>query len=188
MIVDQIEDAIIAAIKAAPLAYRLKAVESYGGELDDELFDIVRALPAIWVTFAGVQKPQRKSADKWLYRATFATIVAARNVRSEKATRRGSAGGEPGVYAMLEDVKKLVTRQDFALPILRLEPGAIRTLYNTKLRGQAMAAFAQEWHTAWIERVPPAGEDGTLWLKAGLNYYLKPGDDVADASDLVTLA
>jgi phage gp37-like protein len=187
MIVDQVEDAIITAITNAALAYKLKAIESYGGQLDDELFDVVRALPAVWVTFAGVSKPIRKSADKWLYRATFATIVAARNVRSEKATRRGSVG-EPGVYTMFDDVKKLVIGQDYALPIARLEPGAIRTLYNTQLRGQAMAAFAQEWHTAWIERVPPAGEDGTMWLKAGLNYYLKPGDDTVDASDEITLA
>ena len=26
-----------------------------------------------------------------------------------------------------------------------------------------------------------------MWFKIGINYYLKPGDDVADASDLTTL-
>jgi hypothetical protein len=82
-------------------------------------------------------------------------------------------------------VHKLLQGSDFGLPVLRFEPGAMRVLVNARQRGHGIAAYSQEWHTAWIEQRPP--EVGAEWLKLGLSYYLKPGDDTADAADLVTL-
>lgn len=198
--IDQIEDAIIDRIKtaasAAPgLGYTLKDVASYGGELDDDLDKVVRSFPAVWVTFAGSgkSKPMSSARNKWLTPATFAVMVAARNVRGERATRQGiKVGGvikEVGAYQMLRDTSLLLINHDLGLPIGNLKPGAIRTLYNTRLNGKALAVFAREYHTEYVEMQPRAPIDATdpMWLKLGINYYLQPGDAVADASDLKTL-
>lgn len=196
-----IEDAIIARIKAAAsavpgLGYQLPTVESYGGELDDDLPSVVRKFPAVWVTFAGSGKSRAVATarNKWRTPATFAVMVGARNVRGERSTRQGvKVDGvlkEVGVYQMLDDISLLLINSDLGLPIEYFKPGATRTLFNTKLNGQALAVFAREWHTEFIETQPREPIDPTdpMWLRLGINYYLTPGDAVADASDITTLA
>lgn len=195
-----IEDAIIARIRAAEattpgLGYKISEITSYGGELDDDLAKVVRRFPAVWVTFggAGKSKPMATGRNKWLTPVTFVTLVAARNVRGERNTRHGlTVNGvirEVGSYQMMKDVSLLLVNSDLGLAIDYLKPGAIRTLYNTKLNGEALSVLAREWHTDFVETQPTAPIDPTdpMWLKMGINYYLKPGDDVADASDLTTL-
>ncbi len=183
MIAD-IENAIIATLKnAVGMAY-LTQVESYGGELDDDLSEVVRKYPAVWVVFAGSGKPAKLGAEKFKVPATFAVIVAARNVRNEKATRQGTTG-EVGTYQILQDVRTLLMNNDFGLSIERLQPGATRTLYNTKVRGQALSVFSQEWTTAYIDQVPKPEEVDLLSL--GISYFIKPGDDIADATDVLEI-
>lgn len=181
-----IETAIIARIKAAAgLAY-LREVDSYGGQFDDETFDVIRVLPAVWITFAGSARPEQKGTGKFLTPATFAVMCCARSVRSERTTRHDGPGGEVGVYTILRDVRNLLIMQDLGLEIDHLRPGAVRTLYNTRLRAGGLAVFAQEWHTKYVDEVPD--EAAVDLLRVSLNYALKPGDDQPDASDLVQLA
>lgn len=197
--IGEIEDAIIGLIKTAAaaspgLGYKIPNVASYGGELDEDLPTVVRSFPAVWVTYAGggKPKPMGTSKNKWLQPATFAVMFGARNVRGERSTRRGVkvAGQviEVVAYQMLEDISLLLINQDLGLKIDYLKPGAIRTLYNTKIGSQGLAVFAREFHTEYIEAQPrklidPSDPD---WLGMGINYYL-PGDGVADADDNVTL-
>lgn len=195
-----IENAIIERIQTASMSspgfgYLINEVKSYGGELDDELGRVVRSFPAVWVTFAGAGKPRPMASarHKWLTPATFVTMVAARNVRGERATRQGlTVGGvvrEVGAYQMLQDISLLLINCDLGPNIGYLKPGAIRTLYNTKLNGQALAVFAREWHTEFVEAQPREAIDpiSADWLSTGINYYLQPDDGVADLSDAVTL-
>lgn len=196
-----IEDAIIARIVAAAaatpgLGYKLPTVVSYGGELDGDLEVAVRSFPAVWVTFAGCAKPRPANSQKtkWITPVTFVTMVGSRNVRGERATRQGTKVGgvikEVGAYQMLKDVSLMLAGSDLGLAISRLSPGPIRTLYNTKLRSSGLAVFAREWHCEFVETQPREPIDPTdpMWLKLGINYYLSPGDAVADASDNLTLA
>lgn len=198
--ISQIEDAIIAHIKAAAaaapgLGYKLPIVASYGGELDDDLASVVRSFPAVWVTYAGSGKPRPYSTHrgKWIVPCAFAVMVGARNVRGERSTRHGlTVGGvikEVGAYQMLKDIGLLLINQDFGLAIKNLVPGATKTLYNTKLNGQALAVFAREWHTEFVEEQPrvPIDLSDPDWLRLGINYHLAPDDGKADASDTVTL-
>lgn len=180
MIIEKIEDAIVAAVLAAGIIPSGE-VNSYAGEFDDDTFEHIRKLPAAWATFGGASRPKRSGANLWRYDATFGLIIAARSVKSHGAGRKGEAG----VYALLDKTHKLLLRQDLDLPILELAPGAIRPLVNSRLRNEAIVAYTQEWHTAWVEKVPP--EAGALWMRQGLSYYLKPGDDTADTEDLITL-
>lgn len=181
----EIETALVAAIKgAAGLSY-LKTVDSYAGQLDEGLGEVIRSYPAVWVTFAGAGKPTRTSHKTWKVPATFVIMVAARNVQNEKAARVGTAN-DIGAYQILKEVRALLLDQDFGLSIERLAPGAIKTLYNTKVGKDALAIYSQEWTTAFIDHAPTEAE--VALLKVGINYLLKPGDEVVDASDTLTFA
>lgn len=196
-----VEDAIIARISAAAaatpgLGYKLPNVVSYGGELDEELDVVIRAFPAVWVTFAGCGKPVKAKTDgsKWKTPATFVTMVGSRNVRGERSTRQGTTVAgvmkEVGAYQMLKDVSLLLSGNDLGLAVTRLQPGAIKTLYNTKLRGSGLAVFAREWHCEFIETQPREQIDPSHgdYLKVGIGLYL-PTDAVNPLdSGVVTLA
>lgn len=182
--INEIENAILETVKnASGMAY-LKTRATYGGELDDDLDKVVRSYPAFWVLYGGSAKPIKMGPEKWKVPATFVTMVAARNLQNESSARKGSAL-EIGTYEMLKHVRTLMLGQDFGLPIDHFEPGVVRTLYNTKIRNSGLSVFSQEWTTFYIDKKPTVDE-GYL-LKVGLNYFIKPGDDTADASDLVTL-
>ena len=181
-----IEDAIVERIKSAAGMRYLRSVESYGGQFDDETFDVVRALPAVWVTFSGAGKPLQTSEKRFLTSASFAVMCCARSLRSEENTRHDGPGGEVGVYRILRDVKTLLLMQDLGLDIDHLRPGAVRTLYNTKLRHNGLAVFAQEWHTKVVDVVP---DEATVeLLRVGLTYQVQPGSGGTAAGDLVQRA
>jgi len=217
---------IIAAVELAMvdrlrqgLGRMVTGVESYGGEFDDEnLPDVVKRFPAAWVTFAGVRKtdPVGTSRDKWKAEGSFAVMVGTRSVRSEAASRLGGPGErEIGSSLLIYAVRRLLTQQDLGLPIRQLAPGSIRTLYNSRIQGQAFSVFALEFHTAWVEDALPLGifpqvadpTDPTNmdavfaayagqidpadpdWTSTALNYYLDPSkeDQAPDAQDILTM-
>lgn len=196
----QIEDAIIEHLKVAltpaAVGYQVKEIDSYGGELDELLPETVRRFPAVWITYAGSDRPKAMSTkrDTWLMPAKFAVMTAARSVRGERFTRHNLAPGgviaEVGAYQILADARLALINQDFGIAIERLAPGATRTLYNTRLNNQALAVFAQEWNTAFVVAAPAQPIDPTDpdWLRLGLEYRLKPGDDITDVADTITLA
>lgn len=181
-----IEDAMLKAVRdaAAGLAYKIKFVESYGGQLDEGLDELVRSFPAVWVTYGGSAKPEKLGAEKFRVPVTMITLVGARNIRGERATRQGSAT-EVGTYQMLKDVHDLMVLQDFGLPISRLEPGRIQTLFSTTLEKKAVSVFSQEWHTAFVTRKPQP--EDSEWRTIGMQFLLKPGDETADVSADLTL-
>jgi len=196
--ITEIEDAILARIGTANdgrLGYKFASLATYGGEFDEDINQVIRRLPGLWVVYAGGGKPVPYGTQKarWKMPATFAVLVGARSVRGEGFSRRGldDATGaviEVGAYRMLEDARRMLLSQDFGLKIERFSPGAVKTLYNVRMNGMAMSVFSQEWHTAFMIDPEPTDPAASDWLRLGINYYLQPDDGVADASDLVTLA
>ena len=189
LIFAQLEDAVIARVKNASdsnaLGYRLAHVDSYGGEFDDEaFFTQFRKFPAIWVTVGG-DKPKRISAKVWECNLTLAVMVGARNVRGERFTRHGSIG-EVGTYQLAQDVRDLLVLQDFGGLVSGLSIGPTRTLFNTKMGNEARSVFSLEFNAVYTYR-PPEPDEGN-YTGINIRYYLKPGDDVADAVDVIDLA
>lgn len=187
----EIEDALIAAIKAATLGYKLGTVASYGGELaSDEktLALIIRQFPAVWVVFNGEAntKPVGTAQDKWLVDASFLLLVATRSGRGERFTRHSANAMEVGAYQIIKDLRLLLLNQDLGLMIERFKPGAVKSLFNKKLLKESMAVLSLELKTKYVI-AQPAEANQPDWLRTGFNYYLKPGDNIADASDLITL-
>ncbi|MBI4804461.1 MAG: DUF1834 family protein [Desulfovibrio sp.] len=183
-----IEEAIKRRVANAALPYKPN-VATYGGEFDDGLEAVVRSFPAIWVCFGsdGPGKALAMPKRVWRFPATFVVIVAARNLRSEAATRKGDAR-KVGTYSMLEDVRRLLLYQDLGLEIEELAPGRTRTLVNARLKNNSVSAYSMEWHTSYdvVLGELPQTDPPTL-ERVGLNYHLAPDDGEADAQDLVTL-
>lgn len=171
-----IENGIIEQIAAAKLPY-LRLVASYGGELVGDWQGVIRAVPAVWVTFkdSTPPEPQNTARTRFLTRLSFTTIVAARSSRSEAATRKGGPGNV-GSYQMLDDVSQLICMQDFGLDgVDHLRPGRTRSLFNAKTAAQSLSVMSQEW-TATVQfrlREPgqaPLPSDGA----AASTGYLPP--------------
>lgn len=191
--VSQIEEGIVCKLETdLKQALGLRTVATYGGQLDSEAFkEVIRAYPAVWVTYAGSAKPDKISSNQYKVPAKFVTIVATRNLRDEKSSRHGSKF-EIGAYQLIDQVKQCLRGQCFDLDIKKLRIGAVKTLFNTKTRDSGVAAFSIEWETYWLETEAQqsCSDDGNeqYLLEVGLNYYIKPGDDDADVSDMVTLS
>lgn len=183
-----IENAMIAAVDAGQWDWRPRTVESYAGQLDDDNLDsVLRAFPAVWVAYAGSPAPKHIGARKWRVDAKFAVMVGAQHLR-EQAARQGSTV-DVGTYQMLADVQSVLLYRDFGMAIDFLKPGAIRTLYNTRLAGQGLSVLSQEWTTAFIVTMPaPDTRPDADWLRTNFEYFLKPGDAVADASDTLSMS
>lgn len=188
LIFAQLEDAVIDRVKSVSdsnaLGYRLAHVDSYGGEFDDEtFFTQFRKFPAVWVTVGG-DKPKRISAKTWECNLTLAVMVGARNVRGERFTRRGSVG-EVGTYQLAQDVRDLLTGQDFDRLVSALSIGPSRTLFNTRMGNEARSVFSLEFAATYTYRTPEPVEGEYTGID--LRYYLKPGDNVEDATDKIDL-
>ncbi|EFM3262626.1 hypothetical protein WGA_00754 [Escherichia coli KTE40] len=214
MIITDIEQAIVNRLKQG-LGHIARSVSSYGGEMDGEPEEVIRQLPGVWVTFGGVQKTERSSTarNKFVTHGRFVVIVGDRSVRSEEASRTGGpTSAEVGTYRMIAAVRRLLSGQDMAesgLKIDALQPGRVRTLFNTRLEKNAFSVFACEFDTKWMEnalengRYPlvdaPDGHDDSLfrpyhgktseddpeWLRTRLIYDLKNPEQPDAAEDIV---
>lgn len=188
--VAQIEQAIVQQLRAVPRAYK-PLIESYAAQLDDEMFDWLRTLPAVWVTFGDVKSVQRKGVHSYLHSGTFEVLSAQRALGENAGRLAGEGRGDSiGVYELLEHNKLALVNQKLGLPIDPLVPGAIRPVMKGMVKNHAVVVYAQEFSTRWMETYPdpdavPAGELVTV----GLDYFLKPQHtppDPSDKSDLLT--
>lgn len=148
--IDQIEDGMIARMKAASdageLGYRYKTLTTYGGELDDSVLrEVIRRVPAAWVVYAG-ERLTNRGAGRFDAEPRFSVMVGAESLRNEASSRRGD-GTEPGAYQLVRDVKTLLAWQTLGLDIEPLVLREVRTLFNGRIRDNKMAIFAVEFTT-----------------------------------------
>ncbi|WP_293934059.1 DUF1834 family protein [Iodobacter sp.] len=206
---EQIEDALVARLKQG-LGRLATSVENYGGELDDLTPEVIRCFPAVWVTFGGIIRSEKTKTSEKSIKASGQWVVmcAARNIRNHNAARQGGVG-EVGAYQLVRSVRRLLQQQDLGLAIDYLQPGRVRTLYNTKLGHDAVSIFACEFSTAWIEHALENGHwpvDGRAadvvfvgnhgrkdlpdpdLLRIRLEHDLTPpGDGKPEATDIINL-
>lgn len=213
-IITAVELAIVDRLKRG-LGKMVAEVATYGGEFDDDELDtVVRRFPAAWVTFGGVKRTDATSTSraKWKAEAIFVVMVGARSVRNEQTSRHGGpSASEVGTNLLVSAVRHLLNEQDMGLPIRNLQPGSVRTLFNTKVRNEAMSVYALEFRTAWVEdslflgAFPQGAAEGPLgevferysghldpetpdWKTTLFSYFLQPGTErPADAQDLVQM-
>ena len=183
--INTIEQAMVARLQAKLQGV---VVESYAGQLDDQLATWVRQLPAVWVTFERLPEQRRVSRRKIKATARFQVMVAQRALSGEPAARQG-AHGFKGVYDLLDaDVKQVLMDSTLGLAIEPLAPAGTQMVAQGYFANEAVAVMSCAWVTAFIESVPDLPEEEPAELHTvGLGYPIKPGDDVADAADVVTL-
>lgn len=147
-----IETALIARLTTG-LGRMVRQVASYSGELDDELATVIRAFPAAWVTFAGITDTRPASTSRSQFKASgqFVVMVGERNLQQQAGRQGGARPEQVGVYPLLYAVRRLLSGQDLGLAISPLQPGKVRTLYNTRLQADAFAVFACEFSCSWME-------------------------------------
>lgn len=153
-----VERAIVERLRTG-LGKMVRACESYGGELDDDLATVVKLLPAVWVTFGGIEKTVPVSTARREFRSTGIWVVMIgekTNVRSNVAGRRGGPLlSEVGTYPLLYAVRRLLSSQDLGVAIDFLRPGRVRTLFNSRVAQTPVTAFAAEFRADFIENALP---------------------------------
>lgn len=203
--ISDIETAIIARITAAKdsgaLGYDLFKVTSYAGELSPA-FDIIRALPAMWVVFGGEEVDLSYSAQRLTrWRASFTVIVAAKSLRNEAESRHGS-GIRVGSYQMMRDVKALLSGQTFDLKIAPLKPLRVIAIANNskKEKGSSQPDMASIYGVQFETTYTTDNIDKTVSLDDFTTFHSDwdipafgnvdtelPASDTADATDTITL-
>ena len=172
----------------------IREIKTYGGEFDDDISAIVKAFPAIWVTFDGSKSPEKSSVNKTRMPITFVVLVGNRSVRNEESQRHG-AGADIGTFQMLHQVQQLLTGNDLSSQGVKglapLELGRVKTIFNTSTRGQSLSVLAQEFTTAYTitasDRVREEAEEESWLERININYNFDPKDFDRFESDLVEL-
>ena len=164
-------------------------VESYGAQLDDELFSWVRKLPAVWVTFEGIREVKASGRRGRIVSAAFEVLCAQRHLRENEGRLNPSErGSDIGLYELLEDNKLLLAGRKLGLQIQPLEAGPIKSVMKGAVRDEAIAIYAQTFITQWQEMQPePDLDNASELLRIGLDYLSPINASETEATDLVTL-
>jgi len=120
-----------------------------------------------------------RTAQRYRLAASVYVVVTFQNLRGTKDRRQG-------VYPILEAVLAVLIGQKLGLEIDPLAPKRLDNITSQEEATDGKVVFQIEFETGFIVE-PLSDEQVVNLLKVGLNYYLKPGDDTADASDLVSL-
>jgi hypothetical protein len=152
-------------------------------DLDDDAGAALIKCPAVNVSFAGVRDIVRVSKSTYKFAdAAFAAVLIAKNVRSEEALRRAVYPILMGCVGILTDKKLTVSDPEpRVLACRELQPGRITKAFESP----SHIAFQTVFTTSFNYEVMDDDEAGEL-ITIGLQYYLKPGDDVLDAETIMT--
>lgn len=183
----QLEDAIIARIKAAQEAalwpYKLLTIENYAGQIDEEKQSTFR-FPAVFASFVRWKRKTQTGERGRIITVDLMLYVAARNPRNERATRHGDMH-EPGSYQIAEDMIALLENQCLGMPMVHpLTSNGVETIFVGRkadgAKAESVLALPFECDFGWQAALPEcANVTPDDWLKTGQTFYL-PGDDDAD--------
>ena len=128
-----IENAILKRLKdaadAGVLGYKYGMAESYPTDWDVYLADKAITFPAIWAVFGGAT-PDVSTTGSTTFKAQFGLVVAAQNVRNERAQRHGqevaNGNDEVGSYQMVLDAIRILHGSTLGLEIGAIMPGEVR--------------------------------------------------------------
>jgi hypothetical protein len=135
------------------------------------------AVPAIEVIVSGGEFA--RVAQHYKLRASVFVVVTFKHLRSTAERRKG-------VYPILEAIVACLVSQSLGLKIDGLDPKRLDNITEKEEAEEGKIVFQLEFETSFvIERL--SDEAITDLFTIGLNYYLKPGDAVADATDGVVV-
>ncbi len=164
-----IEKAIIdrlqKAVNSGVLGYKIPVIASYSGEGDDDIPHLLKTRsPAVWVAYSGEEAKHEISKSVYAY---FSLIVYVRNNKSENAAREGSLN-HAGAYQLINDIKKLLIKQDLGLPIEPFTFIEAKPIINARLEKYYTTMFGLRFKTLYTQSAsnkPYAALDDFLRVK-----------------------
>ncbi len=139
--VTQIEDAIIATLKASVMDGYCNKIDSYqveAGDLEDQIRIFAGQLPCALIMYSGgefVHHPNRQQEEEM----TFSILVCGQSLRGGGQARRGAVG----TYQMLDDLRATLTGNKCGLTITGLMPVRVDAEINTKV----FSAYSMQFKT-----------------------------------------
>lgn len=139
--ITEIEDAIIAVLKASAMNIYCKKIDSFqieGGDLEEQIRIFAGQLPCVLVAYTGGPFTHQMSGiqDKEMI---FSIIVCAQSMRGGGESRRGTIG----TYKMMDDLRSILTYKTCGLDIFPLMPVGDAAEINTKM----FSAYSMEFKT-----------------------------------------
>lgn len=118
--IEQIEDAIIAALDPLKASLGVRTIKSYQAELDDEdmIARATRLFPAIIIVYGGSEYADHGSRK--VEKMTYLLFVCDKSLRVEDEARHGGSLN-PGTYAMLKGTRDLLYEKRLSLDITPLK-------------------------------------------------------------------
>jgi len=141
--IEEIEDAIIAALEPLKASLGVRTIKSYQEELDDEetIARATRLFPAIFVVYGGSGYADHGSRK--IETLSFILFVCDKSFRKEEELRRGGSSN-PGTYVMLNGARDLLYEQRLSLDITPLK--LIRE--DPVWFGNGISIYSAEYETA----------------------------------------
>ena len=112
-----IEDGILDALRDDPtLLGWLKTIQSYGGELEEEIAHVPHLYPAAYVLYRhGRYAPITPHEEEAAF--TFSILVVTLTLTGNQVARRGRSG-VPGNYAILREIRRVLIGNMLGIPLL----------------------------------------------------------------------
>lgn len=115
----------------------------------------------------------------WKQKVTVHVLLTFKHERGEDERRKG-------INPILQGVVQTLMLRDLGLAMEPLKPVSFREVTDDDDYEARTIVYLVQFATSFtVTRLDD--EDAVDLLRLGLNYYLKPGDDLVDATDLVTL-
>jgi len=167
---------MLAEIEAA-VAARLTLKVPEPKHVDIEEKHSALAMPGIEVFTGGGEFI--KVGQRYKLTPSVFVVVTFHNMRSVKDRRAG-------MYPVLEAVLSALMLQKLDLSIDPLVPKGMTNITLEEEEDEGKILFALEFKTGFIiDAIDDDAAAAVDLLTVGFQYFLKPGDDVADATDIV---
>lgn len=169
MTIAEIEDAVLSRLQNAGLGVRLEIQKGSAGIPQ----------PAVHLsTDMGRFEKVSQNTTKWI--VVLSLDVVFKNFRTEKDRRRG-------LYPILHGIVSYLSQQTLSLAIAPLAPKTFRNVTTEEDAAAGEIVYLLEFETSFnVTRMED--EQAVDLITVGLSYLNQPGDQVADASDTVTLS
>jgi len=106
-------------------------------------------------------------------------LVMFSNAKSEEDRRKG-------INPLLMGITKKLARQRLGLDITDIIPRGFQDETSTELWGENKIVYNLEFATTFTWSIDDPDADAPDLIGVGVEYFIKPGDDRADAADEIT--
>ena len=177
-----VEDAIITKVKGSALGPYLLTVKTFGAVSFKSVKEFALAAPGVLVSV--LEGDVTPVAQRFQVKPDVLVWCIGQDLGRQDLKRTKEV---VGAYALMRTVFELLSGQDLGLDIQQLSPSKFGYLKEDELTALGISVHWMLFSTGWTIQDPEEGEP-TYIEKIGLEYFLKPGDDLMDAEDILDVS